>query len=432
MSKKIGWPLLALWLLMVSCTTVQPTTKKEPLVSQPKGGPKNIIFMIVDGMGFAHVKAAHIYHGQKPLDFEQFTCQTKVTTCAYEGANGSGHCLVNSDHVTDSAAAATAIATGVKVKNGAISRQLPTEHKDVQTILELSQLQGKSTGIIATKLFTDATPAAFASHANDRDLTEEILSDMFQDVRPNVILGADTPVHRQYANQSKSPYQLVHTAKDLKNLAQQISQGQSCGLNTPCPYIYGGFGEHALIPGVYEEKSGLPLEITPVELYTELNVPHLSEMTEAALKILSKNEQGFFVMVESSMPDMISHYNAQIDAIKKSPKAIEVLIKEMLEVENTIKVIKAFVEKNPDTLVILTADHETGGLVIDEEKTACLGREHCVPQVRWTSKKYAPTIDSPVKHTNADVPLYAFGVGAERFCQEQINNTDIMKLALAK
>src|SRR5690606_38656568 len=133
-----------------------------------------------------------------------------------------------------------------------------------------------------------------------------------------------------------------------------------------------GFGEHELIPGVFDRKSGLPLEITPNSVFQERDIPHLAEMTDAALKILSKNEKGFFLMVESSMPDMISHANEHIDDTKGAPKAIEVLVREMLEVERTVNVIEAFVKTHPDTLVIVTADHETGGLVIDEDKTECL------------------------------------------------------------
>lgn len=386
--------------------------------------------MIVDGMGFQHVKAARIYNGQKPLAYENFPCTTSVTTCSFEGADGDGHCRNDTPDVTDSAAAATAIATGVKVKNGAISRNLPEQDTaDLETILEIAQKQHKSTGIIATKLVSDATPAAFVSHANDRDMTEEILEDMFTGSTPNLVFGADDSLHRHYAKKSTANYQMVHSAKDLTSLVDKIASGPSCS-GSQCPFIYGGFGEHELIPGLFDRKSGLPLEITPDSVFKERDIPHLAEMTDAALKILSKNDKGFFLMVESSMPDMISHANAHIDDTKGAPKAIEVLVREMLEVERTVNVIEAFVKTHPDTLVIVTADHETGGLVIDEDKTECLGRPNCVPKVRWTSKKYEPKKDSYARHTAADVPLYAIGQGSERFCQERINNTEISRLSL--
>lgn len=415
-------------LTLASCSSIM--VSKLDKAKSPTTA-KNVIFMIVDGMGFEHVKAARIYNGNQPLEFQSFACQSSVTTCSIAGADQEGHCVDGTEDVTDSAASATAMATGLKVGNGVISRGLPVQAKDVETILEHAKQRNQSTGIIATKLFTDATPAAFVSHADDRDLTEEILQDIFQDSRPNLIFGADTALHRSYAKKSKSKYTMVHNSADMAKLAQEIEQGPSCS-GTSCPMVYGGFGQHSMIPGVYDHKSGLPLEITPTEKFAELGVPHLSQMTDSALKILSKNDKGFFLMVESSMPDMISHYNQQIDANPQSPKAIEVLIREMLEVQNTIKVIESFVAANPDTLVILTADHETGGLVIENDKTACLGKQSCVPTVRWTSKKYDDKASSPVEHTKANVPLYATGKGADKFCREKINNTDIPKIAMGK
>ncbi len=385
--------------------------------------------MIVDGMGFEYIKAARIYNGLKPLRYENFSCSTKVSTCAYDGADAQGHCLADSDHVTDSAAAATAIATGYKVHNGVVSKLNDQKEYDIETILEISKRQGKSTGVVATKLFTDATPAAFVAHAVGRNMTEEILTDIFQGSKPNLVFGADTSQHRAVAKASSTNYAFVHSASALKTLTASIDEGQSCA-GSECPYVYGGFGEHELIPGQYRKITGLPLEITPQETFKVLDIPHLSEMTEAALTILNKNSQGFFLMVESSLPDTIGHYNAQIDAEKSAPSAIEALISEMREVENTVKVLEQFVAKNPETLVILTADHETGGLRIEEDKTACLGEEKCVPKVLWTSAKYEPTPDSPARHTKVDVPLFALGAGAEHFCQERINNIEIKNLAL--
>lgn len=417
--------------VLTSCTATKTATKANALPSSQLAGPKNTVLVIVDGMGFEHVLAARIYNGQRPLNYERFTCTSKVSTCPFEGADENGQCIANSKHITDSAAAATAIATGIKVSNGSISRGLPRYHGDLETIVEYKKRLSQSTGVVATKLFTDATPAAFVSHADGRDNTEEILRDMFYGSKPNLVLGADTPQHRQIAQASKTPYRMVHSADELKNLATSISRGSSCS-GPDCPYVYGGFGQYDMIPGVYENKSGLPLEITPTQTFTKQGLPHLSEMTDAALKILSKNDRGFFLMVESSMPDMISHYNSQIDANTKSPKAIEVLIREMMELEKTIQVIENFVKHNPDTLVVLTADHETGGLVIEQDKTPCLGQESCVPTVRWTSPKYDNTPNSAAQHTSADVPLYAYGMGAERFCQERMNNTDIHALLIHK
>src|SRR5690606_2700026 len=125
------------------------------------------------GMGFEHVKVARIANGLQPLRYEQFPCQTKVSTCSLDGSDNEGQCIAASGHITDSAAAATAIATGIKVKNNALSKH-PEQEGELETILEMFKKAGKSTGVVATKLFTDATPAAFISHVDHRSMTEQI------------------------------------------------------------------------------------------------------------------------------------------------------------------------------------------------------------------------------------------------------------------
>jgi alkaline phosphatase len=410
-----------------SCTHVPKAAAPKLSVADT---PKNVIFMIVDGMGFEYVKAARIYNGMKPLAFEEFACQSRVTTCSVAGADATGACINGTDDVTDSAAAATAIATGVKVKNGVISEDLPHNSEAIATILEISKAQGKSTGVVATKLFSDATPAAFASHAKDRNDTKDILSSMFNGVTPNVVFGADNEQHRLAATKASVPYHLASNASELKSLTAQLVATNGCAYGA-CPYVYGGFGEHELIPEVFPVVVGLPLQIAEDKMQQK-NLPRLHEMAQSALDLLSQNDQGFFLMVESSHPDTIGHHNRHIDQTPNAPSAINVLIKEMQEVEKTAQVLENFVRNHPGTLLILTADHETGGLKIDMDQTACLGKTGCVPQVRWTSALYEDSPASIARHTNVDVPLYAIGSGAQKYCQERLNNTDLMTLALGK
>lgn len=393
-----------------------------------KSSAKNIIFMIVDGMGFEYIRATRIYNGMKPLSFEKFPCQTKVTTCSIDGADKYGRCVSLTENVTDSAAAATAIATGIKVENGVVSQQIPGNKNDVPTILEIAAKSGKSTGIIATKLFTDATPASFASHAKNRGDTDDILRSMFQKVTPNIIFGADNKKHIEALKESSKHYIIVDSHRALARLTKQYAD-KPCILPS-CPYVYGGFGQHELIVDAYKEVVGLPLEISDEEYFVAHDIPRLHEMTKSALSLLSQNPKGFFLMVESSNPDTIGHHNRDIDKSEKSPSAINALIKEMLEVQKTADVLEEFVKKYPDTLVILTADHETGGLRIHSDQTSCMGQLGCIPTVEWTSDTYpASTI---ARHTNVDVPLYAIGKTSERFCSEKIDNTDIINLTLGR
>jgi alkaline phosphatase len=243
MIKKFLATSLILFLLL-SCTSTHKTYSYKPKTS----AAKNIIFMIVDGMGFEYVKAAHIYNGQKPMSFERFHCKTSVTTCAYEGASADGHCDSHSSHITDSAAAATAIATGFKVSNGVISRRLPGKDNDIESILEYAKTKNKSTGVIATKLFTDATPAAFISHVKDRGDTEEILTDIFSQSLPNVVFGSDNDKHVAAAQKAILPYNFAKNTSELRSLARSINDGPSCH-GSDCPHIYGGFGYHEAILG---------------------------------------------------------------------------------------------------------------------------------------------------------------------------------------
>ena len=141
--------------------------------------PKNVIFMIGDGMGFEEVKAGGMYLYGQPgtLSFEQFPFQAEVTTSS---ANSS---------ITDSAAAATAIATGQKVNNGVIGLATPGDGSELQTLLEHFQSIGRSTGLVTTTYITHATPAAFGAHESSRDNKTAIAADYLNQTRPNVLLG---------------------------------------------------------------------------------------------------------------------------------------------------------------------------------------------------------------------------------------------------
>ena len=146
-------------LFLLSCKSLNNNIKSD---SSNKSA-KNVILVIVDGMGFSYLEALKIYQGNLLLD--TFTHKTSVTTCSLLGSDNNGKCIEGTDNITDSAASATAIATGHKVLNKVISIK---EEKNLKTILEFYKEKQKSTGIVATKLITDATPAAFAAHAKDR------------------------------------------------------------------------------------------------------------------------------------------------------------------------------------------------------------------------------------------------------------------------
>ena len=412
---------ICLLFFLLSCTSLNNQIKND----ENNKSAKNVILVIVDGMGFSYLEALKVYQGSLLLD--SFDYKTSVTTCSLLGSKENNVCIENTENVTDSAASATAIATGHKVLNKIISMK---DEKNLKTILEIYKEKQKTTGIVATKLISDATPAAFAAHAKDRKDIQAILKTMFSEVMPTLILGADNDLHKQHAIRSQANYKIINNLTTLKELSSSL-KNKTCNFND-CPNIYGGFNEHSFIPGALETKFGLPLEVTPQSYFDAHDIPHLSDMASSALDILSKNKNGFFLMLESSMPDMVGHNNYIIDNNDKSPSAISVLIKEMLELEKTIKILKDFVEKNPDTLLVLTADHETGGLVINKKQTKCYNQKGCIASASWTSKLKDHKGLKIAEHTNANVPLFALGKYADRFNKKFINNTDIIHLILGE
>lgn len=322
--------------------------------------PKNVIFLIGDGMGFEQVRAANYYNGGA-LSFETLPYQGEVTTYSA------------SSSVTDSAAAATAIATGVKVNNGVISMAYPGDGSELQTILEYSRDLGKSTGLVTTVTVTHATPAGFGAHEPDRDNQAQIAEDYINQTRPNVIFGGGT--FNMLAAEAAG-YSMAYNRAEMQALDPDTVT-HACGLFAigALPFEYGG------------DFSTLP---------------HLSEMTASALDLLEGDDDGFFLMVEGGLIDYAGHDNN-----------LQRNIHETLEFANAVQVVLDWAAGRTDTLVLVTADHETGGLtdVIDN------GAGN-YPDVTWTTGG----------HTGVNVPIYAWGVNAD-LVGGVLDNTDLFGIA---
>jgi len=314
--------------------------------------PRNVILLIGDGMGPGQIRAASLYKygAAGRLTFESFPHQGEVTTASATSA------------VTDSAAAATAIATGVKVANGVVSMAIPGDGAELQTLLEYAQELGKATGLVTTAYITDATPAAFAAHESDRANTTEIAADYLNQTRPNVLLGGGgngmTPT-----DASEAGYTVVTDRAGL------------LGLNTETEtFVSGQFGTGDL-PYEYDGLGALP---------------HLSEMTDVALRILDNDPDGFLLVVEGARIDDACHAN-------DLPR----MLAEMDEFEAAVNVVLSWAGMRDDTLIVVTGDHETGGLGV-----ISAGGQGDLPEVTW----------SGTGHTGANVTFYALGPGAEKLC----------------
>jgi len=287
---------------------------------------RNVIVFLPDGAGLSHIIAARLVKGQ-PLIFEEFPYRGFFTTFSLDAV------------VTDSAAAGSAFATGFKVKNRMLSTS--PDGRPLKTILEVAKDLGKSVGLITTSEVVDASPAAFGAHAKSRDMYNEIAEQYIGKV--DVVLGGG----RKYF----LPKALGGAREDGKNLVE---------LAKKLGYVYVENREELLslnlsnvskLLGLFEWED-LPYEIDRVREYYD-EVPSLAEMTAVAIEVLSKDPDGFFLFVETEVTDEAAHDND-----------IASVVYDLLALEKAVKVALDFAERNPDTLIIVLADHETGGLAI--------------------------------------------------------------------
>ena len=290
---------------------------------------RNVILLIGDGMGSAHKTAARLYSAGRngELAMDRLPVTGMARTWSTEGV------------VTDSAAAGTALATGVKTYNKAIA--VDPDGKPVPTILEKAQDAGKSVGLVTNVWLSHATPASFAAHNPDRDDYLGITLDMFNH-NVDVLLGGGEDYFLPVGTTGCYPDDGDRT--DSRNL---IEEAVGKGYRHVCDEA----GLKDIEPGTTDKLLGTFADYNMPRPYT----PSLAEMTEKAIAILNKNPRGFFLMVEGGQIDQAAHANDApntLDDVATFDKAVEVAL--------------AFQAEHPDTLVIVTADHATGGLAIEE------------------------------------------------------------------
>ncbi|NWL17291.1 alkaline phosphatase [Pseudoalteromonas sp. Scap03] len=286
--------------------------------------PKNVIYMIGDGMGPAFT-TAYRYYKDDP------TTKEIETTVFDTILKGMAHTYPD-DHtyVTDSAAGATALSSGHKSYNGAIA--VDTAKKPVKTMLEIAKEQGMTTALVATSQINHATPASFAAHNESRRNYDDIANDYID----NKIAGK-LPVDLMLGGGTE------YFIRDDRNLVDEFKQAG---------YQYGddiqNLGQITQVPaiGLYAPK-GLPFAL-------DENPTRLKQLTSKAFDLLDgQNDKGFFVMIEGSQIDWCGHAND-----------IACAMAEMDDFAKSIETAKAYVDKNPDTILVITADHSTGGLTI--------------------------------------------------------------------
>ena len=384
---------------------------------------KNVILFIGDGMGPNQRTAARAYLGRS------LAMDSDITTfySTYSANN----------EVTDSAAGATALATGHKTNNGYLS--ISPSGEKLTTILELAKKQGMKTGLVATSTITHATPAAFAAHRISRNDEVGVALDFLEN-KVDLLLGGGRNVFLPTDQGGKRT--------DGRNL---VAEFQALG------YIYVENGSQL------NQLSSLPAlclladDGFPYAIENDGSVPTMREMTQKALELLSQSETGFFLMVEGSQIDWACHANEPAAALY-----------EVAAFDEAVAAALEFLADNPDTLIVVCADHETGGLIMEDAEPGVLR------QVRTSSRMLASLLQqNPTQarevfyqytgfqlsdeeleqllqanianaisqflskkaglkwqttdHSAAKVPLTAFGAGAELFYTIK-DNTDVPKI----
>lgn len=342
--------------------TVQP----YPLIKKQK--VKNIILLIGDGMGLAQVVSARL----TAVGASGRLYMERMPITGYMNTHSAYHL------VTDSAAAGTALATGYKTQNKKIA--MSPDRERLTTILEVLKKKGWATGLVATSGITHATPASFASHVRSRYMEDKIASQLLGN-KVNVLLGGG----KEFFLPSDEPGSKRKDDRDLIEEAKK--QGYKyIGTKNELKRVKGKY-----VLGLFQMGA---LNTTPPE-------PSIAEMTKKAITLLNKNKKGFFLMVEGSQIDWACHENNADKSIRQT-----------LLFDLAVKTAVDFASKDKETLVIVLADHETGGLTIVDGN---LSGKHL--DLKWSTGG----------HSAVPIIIYSFGVQAEKFTGVH-DNTEIPKI----
>ncbi|MFS0788520.1 alkaline phosphatase [Shouchella sp. 1P09AA] len=417
-------------------TTTGASASDDGSVSEPSNGPaKNVIFLIPDGFSQSYANSYRMYKEEsEPIWDEKEMLSAHVKTESNDAA------------ITDSAAAGTAFATGQKTNNGVIG--LGPNGESLPSIVDVAKENGKRTGLVATSTITHATPAAFAAEVESRGSYTEIAKQMIENENIDLLFGGG---RTEFLPESEGGIR-----DDELNLVSYAEEHAYTYLETRRQLMQWD-GESEKLLGLFAEEALEP------SLTQRSDEPSLGEMTDTAIDFLSQEEDGFFLMVEGSQIDWAGHDNDPLYAMTDTEAF-----------EEAVKVAVDYAEEHEDTLVVMVGDHDTGGMAVhatDEANPTMLNQVHALgadiadsithnysnledvlkekTEFEWTEEeiddlKEADSLKlaingaisektgfgwSSYDHTGIDVPLYAFGAGAESF-EGTIDNTDVPKKML--
>lgn len=353
-------------IVLFSCkTTDNQVSTKSPT-------PKNVILLIADGTGLSQISSAFFFKKTAP-NYGRFKHIGLINTSS------------SREDITDSAAGATAFASGVKTYNGAIG--VADDSTEVATLVEIISPKNIKSGVISTSSIVHATPASFYAHALSRGFYEEIAADLaVSDI--DFFAGGGT----KFFNKRADGRDLF---KDLKAKQFNVDTTKLGNFNSIKSYskVAYLFGPEHMPPTAKGRGDYLP------------------QATELGIKFLNKENSNFFLMVEGSQVDWGGHGNDS-----------DYLISELIDFDDAVGKALDFAEKDGNTLVIVTADHETGGFTLAaSKKTNAEGKE-------YSDYSEVAGVFSTGGHSAALIPVFAYGPGAEVFSGVYENNEIFHKI----
>ncbi|RNA67671.1 alkaline phosphatase [Alteribacter keqinensis] len=385
----------------------------------------NIIFLIPDGFSASHATNYRHYKGEYTI-FDETLVGMMQTTSA-------------DNRVTDSAAAGTAMATGVKTNNEMLG--VDPDGNELHSILKAATQHGKASGLVATSTITHATPAAFAANVLSRESEAEIAPQLIGEV--DVLLGGGKDFF--LPEKEGGHHEDVNLIAEAEELGYTFIENRDQLLGADSGKLLGLFAGEGMAPELDRDEA--------VE-------PSLAEMTEVAIESLRNNEDGFFLMVEGSQIDWASHAH-------DSPW----ILKDTEAFEAAVEAAVAFAEEDENTLVVIAGDHDTAGMSVggydeyesnvdilhgvtatgdymaeqldenrdniadvlqtyanieptDEELSVIAEAEEPNIAINRVISERAFVGFTSDAHTGVDVPLYAFGKHSEKF-HGFLDNTDL-------
>jgi len=424
--------------------------------------PVRLILMIADGAGFNHFRAASAYRTGRPdgLVWDGFPVRLAVSTFSASGrgydpgraAREAGYFPL---YPTDSAAAATAMATGFKTRNGALG--VDTDKRPLRRVTDAARAAGLAAGLVTTVPLSHATPAAFGVHAQERNRYADLARQLIDNEALSVLMGCGHPgfdangrpralvkgydyvggaetwaaLERGEAGRrdtgSVPAWRLVQDRAGFLALATGVPPARVVGVAPVAKTLqqerapsrdWNGDGTISFADAAAAPAYGDPA--TP-------GMPTLAEMAEAALAVLRPAPRGFFLMIEGGAVDWGGHQN-------QTGRMIE----ELLDFHDAVQAVCGWVERHGGwdrTLLLVTADHETGFL----QGRAAAGSDATCPPVEARGAGEMPEgVWKSKTHTNQLVPLFARGWNAERFAAltrgrdaahgAYVDNTDIARV----